>query len=242
MGLKQTIAAQFGYDLRKAHKSDKLEFQLRRYFSNHPIGLVIDCGAHIGRFAKQCRKSGYNGKILSFEPSSRQYAALLAGVGKDPEWQGFNIGLGDVAGDRDLHISKGKGDLNSLFNSRPEMHRRFKGLESVGVERVFIDRLDSMLERLGISNEVPIFIKSDTQGNDLNVLRGAGARLRQTIGMMLELSVQALYHGSPSHWQVLEFVRASGFELYGFSTVSRDKKGGGVIEYDALFRRVIPSG
>jgi FkbM family methyltransferase len=241
MGLKQAIAAQFGYELRKAHKSDNMDLQLRRYFSNHPIGLVIDCGAHIGRFAKQCRKSGYKGPILSFEPSSRQYATLLAGVGKDPEWQGFNIGLGDVAGDRDLHISKGTGSLNSLFNYSPEMHRQFKGVESGGVERVFIDRLDSVLERLGISNEVPIFIKSDTQGNDLNVLRGAGARLRQTTGMMLEMSVQALYDSIPSHWHVLEFVRASGFEPYGFSTISRDKKGG-VIEYDALFRRVTPNG
>jgi FkbM family methyltransferase len=239
MSLKQAIAAQFGYDLRKADKSDNIDLQLRRFFLNHPIGLVIDCGAYVGRFAKQCRKSGYDGPIVSFEPSSRQYATLVAAAGSDPEWQTFKVGLGDVAGERDIHISTGKGDLNSLFNHRPEMRQRFKRLEFAGVERVFIDRLDSVLERLSIPNDVPIFIKSDTQGNDLNVLRGAGTRLRQTAGLMLEMSVQPLYEGPPSHWEVLEFVRAAGFDLYGFSTISRDKKGG-LIEYDALFRRAGP--
>jgi FkbM family methyltransferase len=240
LSLKQTIAALLGYDLRKADLSDNMNLQLGRFFSNHPVGLVTDCGAYVGRFAKQCRKSGFKGPILSFEPSSRQYATLVAGVGKDPEWQAFKMGLGDVTGERDIHISTGKGDLNSLFNCRPEMRQRFKRLEFSGVERVFIDRLDSVLERLSVANDVPIFIKSDTQGNDLNVLRGAGARLRQTIGLMLEMSVQPLYDGPPSHWEVLEFVRAAGFELYGFSTISRDKKGG-LIEYDALFRRARPS-
>jgi FkbM family methyltransferase len=241
VSLIRTLAASFGYDLRRAHKSDGMDLHLRRFFSNHQVELVIDCGAFVGSFAKKCRKSGYVGPILSFEPSSRQYATLAAVASKDPQWQAFNIGLGDVAGQRDIHVSPRKANLNSLFNPRPDIYELFKGLEFTGVERVFIDRLDLALAALGISEEIPIFLKSDTQGNDLNVLRGAGARLRQCVGIVLELSVQALYEGSPSHWEVLEFIRSFGFEPYGFSTVSRDRSGG-LIEYDAVFWRAWPSG
>jgi FkbM family methyltransferase len=241
VSLPRTLAALCGYELRKARKSDSMDMHLRRFFSNHQVGLVIDCGAFVGTFAKLCRKSGYIGPILSFEPSSKQYATLAAAASEDPQWQTFKTGLGDAAGDRNIHISSSKGDFNSLFNSRSEMSERFGGLDFVGVERVAIERLDSVLEARGISDDVPIFIKSDTQGNDLNVLRGAGARLRQATGLLLEMSVQAIYDGTPSHWEVLEFVRTSGFEPYGFSTVSRDKNGG-LIEYDAIFRRARPSG
>jgi FkbM family methyltransferase len=241
VSLPRTLAAMLGYDLRKAHKSDTMDMHLRRFFSHHEIGLVVDCGAFVGGFAIQCRKSGYSGPILSFEPSSKQYATLAAAASEDAQWHACKIGLGDVAGERDIYVSSGKGNLNSLYNSRPDMHARFGALHCAGVERVVIDRLDSVLEARGLSSDVPIFIKSDTQGNDLNVLRGAGTRLRQTAGILLEMSVQPLYDGTPPHWEVLEFARASGFEPYGFSTISRDKSGN-LIEYDAIFRRARPTG
>ena len=40
----------------------------------------------------------------------------------------------------------------------------------------------------------------------------------------------------PSHWDVLVFLRAAGFEPYGFSSLSRDDESN-LIEYDALFAR-----
>jgi FkbM family methyltransferase len=230
------LAALLGYDLRRADKSDSLDTNLRRFFANHPVGLVIDCGAFIGRFAKLCRRSGYAGPILSFEPSSKQYAALAEAARTDPHWETLKSGLGAVAEQREIHLSSGKGNLNSLFQSRPEMFGRFEGLKFAGVERIAIERLDAVLDARKTPLDAPIFIKSDTQGGDLDVLRGAGSRLRQTVGILLEMSVQPLYEGTPSHWEILEFARAAGFEPYAFSTVNRDDRGA-LIEYDALLAR-----
>ena len=236
MSLARRIAAWLGHDLRPLHKSDALKLHLARYFDSHRIDLLVDCGAFIGTFAKTCRAAGYAGEILSFEPSPRQFEALAAAAADDPLWSAERSGLGHRSGEATMHVSSGAGDLNSLYVPGGELKGHIRGLDAVEDVKVRIDRLDEVLARRSVAGDAAIFLKSDTQGHDLEVLRGAGERLGQVRALVLEMSVQPLYRGTPSHWQVLEFVRDAGFEPYGFSSLARDP-GGALIEYDALFIR-----
>jgi FkbM family methyltransferase len=237
--LLRPLALFFGYDLRTVRRSDSIDLHLKRFFSQHDVGLLVDVGAHHGEFGRQSRKMGYRGPIASFEPSAASFAELTARAAGDATWKVFHCALGDKKDRLDLNINAGS-NFNSLLPSRPDMVDRFPGLRTDAVEKVDVERLDSVLDTLGIGAGVPIFLKSDTQGHDLAVLRGAGQRLAQVKGLLLEMSVRQINEGAPSHWDVASFVRAQGFEAYGFATVSRDASGG-MIEYDALFKRDVLS-
>ena len=230
------VAEKLGYDLRRLHKSDAMDHHLRRFFNHHGIELVIDCGAFIGSFGQKCRKTGYSGDIVSFEPGTKQFAGIARKVAGDSRWTAINAGLSDAAATGTMHVSSGPGDLNSLYAPRTEMFNRFGGLQTAAVESITLHRLEEFLAQRKVPPGLPLFLKSDTQGHDLSVLRGAGERLRDVEGILLEMSVQPLYEGTPSHWEVLDFLRTAGFEPYGFSSLSRDNQGG-LIEYDALFNR-----
>ncbi len=226
----------FGYDLRTVRRSDSIDLHLKRFFSHHEIGLLLDVGAHVGGFSKMCRKAGYRGNIVSFEPARALFEQLQKSAAGDELWQVRQVGLGIAKERSQLNLNAGS-NFNSLLPSMASMIGRFPALNTGATETIRIERLDAALDQAGIDMDMPIFLKTDTQGNDLNVLRGAGGRLRQVKGLLVEMSVQSIYEGAPNHWQMMEFVRAAGFEAYGFSTVSRDTTGG-MIEYDALFKRI----
>ena len=65
-------------------------------------------------------------------------------------------------------------------------------------------------EKLGFKRP---FLKMDTQGHDVSVVKGAGDQLSQFVGLQSELAVKRLYDDSPSFEEALEFYRAQGFEL-----------------------------
>src|SRR2546430_1727331 len=51
------------------------------------IDLVIDVGANQGQFARTMRDQlGYRGRIVSFEPLTHAFAALLRTAAGDPSW------------------------------------------------------------------------------------------------------------------------------------------------------------
>ncbi len=76
-------------------------------------------------------------------------------------------------------------------------------------------RLDTFMDRMGI--QTVDFLKIDTQGMDLAVVRSAGRRLRDITKITLEVGVAAvpLYVGAPCKDEVLSFFDEAGFALVG---------------------------
>ena len=208
----EMIGSRLGYDVIRKAKSDRLVRQLERFFNAHPIDLVIDCGGNKGQFGILCRKAAYSGPIISFEPLARPFANLAERAQSDGNWRALMTGIGETAGHIDLNVSSGATELSSAFEAEPAMIGRFPGLKDASRECVSVRRLDEVLDTERITEDVSIFLKSDTQGYDLHVLRGLGKRIAQVNGLLLEMSVVPLYKGSPTHWQMLDFAREAGFE------------------------------
>jgi FkbM family methyltransferase len=74
-------------------------------------------------------------------------------------------------------------------------------------------RLDTFMTTAGIARVD--FLKIDTQGNDLAVIRSAGQRIQNIRRITLEVDVtpNRLYEGSPSKEEVVSFLRSVGFRL-----------------------------
>jgi len=82
-----------------------------------------------------------------------------------------------------------------------------------------------------------ILLKVDTQGYEMNVLRGGEALVGRATGLQLELSTVELYSGQPLYREVIQWVELRGFAVWAFIPGFRDPATGRMLQMDGLFFR-----
>lgn len=75
-------------------------------------------------------------------------------------------------------------------------------------------RLDDLVAERGWP--LPDFMKLDTQGSELDILRGAPRCLAAARGLQVECAVRRYNEGAPLLPEVLAFAQAQGFRVYDF--------------------------
>jgi FkbM family methyltransferase len=194
------------------------EEHLRRFFEHFAVDCVFDVGANGGQYATMLRERiGYQGFIVSFEPIPALARAIRAKANNDPRWLIEEAALDRSAGTAVFNVSTdsqfsslhaGKRDEVDLFDSGQAVVEQIE----VKTSTVALE-LAKYRERLGFKRP---FLKMDTQGHDLAVAEGAGAALREFVGLQSELAIKRIYDGAPSYDEALQFYRARGFELSAF--------------------------
>lgn len=132
---------------------------------------IFDVGANIGEWTKLVSDIIPESRIYSFEPSRRTFKIL--------QKQNFggkvslhNIGLGEKNEIKDLFIHANDSTLSSVFL------RGSDGLkQDAQIERANFETLDSFCIKNNINNIS--FLKIDTEGNELFVLKGAGRHIKE---------------------------------------------------------------
>lgn len=104
------------------------------------------------------------------------------------------------------------------------------------VERVPVDRLDRRWSSVRRGARRP-YLKIDTQGAELDVLRGTAAALDDFGFIEVELSLLPVYDAAPLFADVLPFLTGQGFEPIAFEGVLDDVDTGEMLQADAIFRR-----
>jgi FkbM family methyltransferase len=240
-GLKRVIqkaARVVGLHVGRYPPVDSLAYHLRTVLRELEIDCVLDVGAHEGEFAGFLRDLEYTGEILSFEPVASSFATLTRVRGPDKQWRGYNIALGAEDGELEMNIYSG-----SVFNSflKPAEHgtTRFRdNTQLVRIDKVQIRRLEAVIDEvLAARPGARIFLKMDTQGYDLQVVRGAGRRLDAISALQTELAARATYEGMPTLPQALSELDQLGFEVTGIFPVARELDHLRVIEFDCVMCR-----
>lgn len=211
---------------------------LRDLLHSHQIRTVIDVGANIGQFGLSLRKLGFKGKIVSFEPMKHARAKLEEVAAENPPWKVFSAALGSRSGEQNLQIFKD--DTFSSLHSMTESGKKTFGsyVQAQGTQAVKTETLDGLLDgQLGREIHGAIMIKTDTQGHDLEVLKGGVQLLKKTSVVMTEAAVEVIYEGAPSFTEILAFLRQNGFEASGFYPLSHQPESLAMIEFDAFFVR-----
>lgn len=190
------------------------------------INCVIDAGANNGGFAKQLRSLGYSDYILSFEPDPFVYAELQSHFANDSQWKGYNLALGSTNSQLLLNINE-----FSVMNSfRSGNENTSATVKTISVEVKTLDSLSNDI--LCLNSDVCIFLKMDTQGFDLEVMKGVQALRDKIFLLQSEISIQPLYKDMPHYLESLQFYEALDFQLVDLFSVTRNSKG--VVEYDAI--------
>lgn len=186
-------------------------------------GTWIDVGAHEGQTTLDFAIRNPGLRIYAIEPNLRAAARL---VGRAPNFVVIPFAIADKDGCADFHINSFEMG-SSLLPLNEEGLKTWVGLTSLDVESVMTVptiRLDTLMKLLGIQHVD--FLKVDTQGSDLAVLRSAGDRLRDIERVTLEVAVAPvpLYKGAASKTEVLAFLDGAGFRLVGTERQTFDQE------------------
>lgn len=207
--------------------------QLLDLIRAYGINCVLDVGANKGWFSESLRRLGFTGDIFSFEPIRSDYEAIAAMAAGDARWKAFNFALGDKEETREFNIVQGNSQtvLSSFLKTEGSLG------DSTQTEKVEIRTIDSVFPSLPVSSSAPrIFLKTDTQGYDINVVRGAAQTMPAIKLLQAEIAVGRLYQGAPHYTEALGVFEGYGFRLIDLHIVSRDPSGT-VHEYDCLMAK-----
>ena len=201
-----------------------LALHLRDIFARHKVDLVLDVGANEGQYGEFLRTMvGFRGWIVSVEPATAAANALAERAKRDVRWRFEVIALGSAEGEGQLNVMRDS-QFSSFLAPDNSLVGAYAAQNQVErVERVPIRTLDGEYDRLvrdtGCSRP---YLKIDTQGFDLDVIRGAGETLHRFVAMQTEASVRPLYKEMPSWLSVLSELEGRGLSLSGMFPISTD--------------------
>ena len=214
-----------------------LEEQAMWVFDQLGVNCVLDVGANVGQYAQRLRAAGYTGRIVSFEPLAEFAEQLRSAAAGDPSWIVCQYALGDPDETAKINATPGR-TLSSLLPASEFGKEWRKTLRAPVSETVRVRRLDSVLDEVLADLDDPrIFLKLDTQGFDLNVIRGARERLGDISGLQSEVACLPIYEQMPQLEEQLAEYRAAGFDIVGMYPVGRHVATGRVIEFDVVMVR-----
>lgn len=158
----------------ESHKLSGEQAFIESYFSTLKEGVVLDVGASIGNYSKHILKISPDIQIYAFEPHPITYKKLTMSV-VTKNFHPFNLAVGSKNSELQLydyedqdgssHASIYKEVIESIHEGRAVKHD------------IKVIRLDNFLKEHSIDSID--LLKIDTEGNELNALKGLGNWISQ---------------------------------------------------------------
>jgi FkbM family methyltransferase len=227
----------FGIEVSQTSPDASLGLFVTTLIAHLGINCVLDVGAHFGEFAMTLRNHGYHGEIVSFEPIPEHVVRLERLAAHDRHWTVVPYALGSTDTEMPINVAQ-SGDLTSFRTPRTDTVDRFTEIiRTQRTETVPVMRLDTVVGEVTQGLARPrIFLKLDTQGWDLEVIKGAEHSLGQVLAIQSEMAVQPLYEKMPLYRDSIDALKAHGFELSAMYPINRDQDGA-LIEFDGILVR-----
>jgi FkbM family methyltransferase len=198
-------------------------------------GLVlVDVGAHKGLFAKPAMQALGFERFIAFEPNPELLPDLEKNTrGMPGEMRGK--GLGETSGTFELQVHPDPSMSSLLKSNCSVLHREFKYRESLLLRsiKVEVSTLDYELFHEN-SISIPFFLKIDTQGNELSVLRGSKKALSYCKGILVEHMFLTPYKGQAGFHELIAFLVTQGFHCVAVLEIKR-KESNRITGVDFLF-------
>ena len=203
---------------------------------------IMDIGASGGlderwiRLAKRVRP-------IVCEPDERALAGLETLLRRDfADPLVLPVAVGD-GGPQHLYLCK-RQEVSSLLEPDVEILNRFPDAGRFAVEKqIALDtkRVDDLVAQNAIGDVH--FLKVDTQGSELEILRSGERTLQRTIGIDCEVEFTPIYKDQPCFDEIHRYLTGLGFELFDIKRCfwTRDRRTvqrkGQLIFGDALYLR-----
>lgn len=222
-----------GFDLVRSLDHDDIRRRRMDLLRRHRIDLLFDVGANAGQYASTMRALGYEGRIVSFEPSSEAFQLLASAARRDPGWTAVNCALGEREGTATLHVA-GNSQSSSMLEMLPSHLAVDPSSRYVTTETVEMTTLAEQIANHAEPGD-RLFVKIDTQGSEHLVLLGAGPSISRVLGLQLELSMIPLYDEQPLIESLIASVRSLGFLPMSIEPGFLDPATNQLLQVDGIF-------
>lgn len=233
--LAHQMARRLGLEVRRFTAVSDPLMMLGRFARASGATTVIDVGANIGQFAEALMRTGWEGRILSFEPLPIEHAELKRKAAGNSLWEvGPRVAIGLEHGTANINVAGNS--VSSSLRSMLDAHLASAPQSAfVGTEEVPVVPLDEAIASSGAQG--PFLLKIDVQGFEAEVIAGAPATLGQSTVVYLEMSLQPLYGGELLFNEISGLLMQSGFRCAGLFPGHFDAEKGEMLQVDGLFVR-----
>ncbi|MCB1496479.1 MAG: FkbM family methyltransferase [Bauldia sp.] len=190
---------------------------IRAHFREGPRSGIVHVGASSGQEVEDYKAAGTRPVVL-IEPLPGPYAQLVETIAGEPGFYPLQACC-DAVGNRDVDFHVASNDGMSSSYLRPSGH--LAAAASVTFDetvRVTTTTLDALLADLRRQHDLPAafpdYLTLDTQGAEKEVLLGARETLRTVNYIWLEVSFGGLYEGDTGLYEMIDFLRGQGFDIY----------------------------
>lgn len=175
-----------------------------------PPRVFFDVGANVGQTVTAIRERFADAEVYAFEPFRAPLAALRARTAGWPGVRVFPLAMGATPGRVEI-VARADSPQNSLLTPPPA------GEEAPGqpAEIIEIDTLDAFCARENVG-AIDV-LKTDTEGYDVEVLRGAAGLLAagRVRFVYVEVTLDAASRQNTPFFPVHELLSAHGFRFRG---------------------------
>jgi FkbM family methyltransferase len=134
--------------------------------------VIFDVGANVGKYFLMLARDFPQAQIYAFEPNNNAFTQLVANVGKSVNCVNVGMGEEEKAGKIFTYSNNLVSEHASIYG---DVFRTFHKADDVMELDFQMTTLDLFCERENITGID--FLKIDTEGNELNVLKGGGKML-----------------------------------------------------------------
>jgi FkbM family methyltransferase len=180
---------------------------MERFLPEGARPLILDVGANTGQSVKRYRRVFPSAIIHSFEPSQRIFDQLKTNVAGQEDVFTWNCGVGSAAG-KQTFLENTHSDMSSFLELSKTGWGKIVKESVVDVTTVDQFMADHQIHRVDI-------LKSDTQGYDFEVIKGAEhAMRRNAIGLLyFEFIFSEMYQNLPRFDEVFRHLTDRRFRL-----------------------------
>lgn len=180
--------------------------------------VVVDVGCRWG-FAEPFTRELEHFQLYGFDPDPEECTKLNARYAS-PKILAVPVALGAETGQQTLYLTKDPA-CSSLYQPDPyytSSYVAFDCEKEIGTTQVEVVRLDEWAR----DNQVDQidFLKIDTQGSELDVLKGCGDLLPGMRAIEVEVEFNPMYLEQPIFSEVDLYLRSQGFVLWKLSQVT----------------------
>ena len=230
----RNIMRRLGYAIRQAQPfGNNATEDIKNIFGAEPLKTIFDVGANEGQTARSFLEEFPAATIYSFEPFPAAFEKLKQ-ISAGPRLVPANLALGETTATRKLFLTK-YSPTNSLLPVDAQAEKFLAGcVESAGETVINMTTLDAFCAQHKISRID--LLKLDTQGYELNVLRGAASLLasKSIKTIFTEVNFVPLYERQAYFHEIYQKLWEAGYRLV--SLYDQQYRSGSCLNWcDALF-------
>lgn len=191
--------------------------------------VVVDVGCRWGfaeRFlSEQCQSSF---RIFGFDPDEAECARLQASYSYLPN--GYvtcvPVGLAGSPGQRNLYLTK-EPACSSLHPPTQYLAEKYPALDCISLQKIVTTNVTTLDLWAREQNLQKIdYIKIDTQGSELEILKGGDSLINTARCIDIEVEFNPIYEGQTLFGETDKYLRSKGFVLWRLSNLVHYSLGG----------------